>query len=208
MRWVEEKFPSRRSSACRRWSWWCSGGFIASWAGIALSLGAITTAAAGSATLTWSAPTQNEDGSALTDLSGWKVVYGQSPSALTQSVQLTNPGLRSHVIEGLSAGRWYFAMRAVAGSGAATRESALTNLVDKVVEADPEPSGLRVAAPTVYTLIKQLDGLVFVPVGTVAVGTACDEAFPAGAYYVVPRAAVTWAGATQPVVVFAACADD
>lgn len=39
-------------------------------------------ASGSSVTLSWDAPTKNEDGSDLTDLLGYKVYYGTSPSSL------------------------------------------------------------------------------------------------------------------------------
>lgn len=189
----------------RRSNWSSSAGCIALSAAIVLCLGASTTAAAGSATLTWTAPTENENGTALTDLSGFRVLYGLSPSALTQSAELTNPGLRSYVVEGLPAGKWYFAMTALAGSGPTARESQQTNVVNKDVTDDPPPPDeLRTSAPDVYSLLKQTDAIVFVKVGTVPLGTLCADQ-RAGDYFVVPRAAVTFDGLTRPIVVFAAC---
>src|SRR5271167_1095091 len=52
--------------------------------------GAITvTPSSGSATLIWSAPTENTDGTPLTNLAGFHVYYGTSASALTQSIELS-----------------------------------------------------------------------------------------------------------------------
>ncbi len=84
----------------------------------------------GSATLTWTAPTQNTDGSALTNLAGYKILYGTSPSALTSVITLNNPGLTTYVIDNLPAGTWYFGMRAVNSQGV---ESATTSLVSKTI---------------------------------------------------------------------------
>jgi hypothetical protein len=47
----------------------------------------------GAASLTWMPPTQNTDGTALTNLAGYRIVYGASASQLTQTIQLTNAGL-------------------------------------------------------------------------------------------------------------------
>jgi hypothetical protein len=54
-----------------------------------------------SATLNWSPPTKNTDGSSLTNLAGYRISYGPSASSLTQTVQIANPGLSSYVIDGL-----------------------------------------------------------------------------------------------------------
>jgi hypothetical protein len=84
----------------------------------------------GTASLTWTAPTQNVDGSALTDLAGYRISYGASPGALAQTIQIANPGLTAYVIEDLPAGTYYFAVRAYTSGGA---ESANSNLASKAV---------------------------------------------------------------------------
>jgi nitrite reductase/ring-hydroxylating ferredoxin subunit len=72
----------------------------------------VTESASGSVTLSWTAPTQNTNGTALTNLAGYYIHYGTSPTALTKSVQITNPGVDTYVISNLSAGTWYFSMTA------------------------------------------------------------------------------------------------
>jgi hypothetical protein len=84
----------------------------------------------GSATLSWMPPTENTDGTALTNLAGFRIQYGSSPSALTQTVQIANPGLATYVVSGLSSGSWYFAVRAYSSSGA---ESANSSVVSKTI---------------------------------------------------------------------------
>ena len=63
------------------------------------------------ATVTWTAPTTNTDGSPLTDLAGYRVVYGRAADTLDQSAPVNNPGLTSYTVENLSQGTWYFARR-------------------------------------------------------------------------------------------------
>jgi len=84
----------------------------------------------GSATLTWEAPTSNTNGSALTDLSGYRIYYGPSRSDLSQSVQITSIGIQTYVIENLEPGTWYFAIRALTSTGT---ESALSDIVPKTI---------------------------------------------------------------------------
>jgi len=84
----------------------------------------------GTATLSWQAPTTNTDGAALTDLSGYSIVYGQNPDDLAQIVQLTGVGLQTYVIDDLGSGTWYFAIKAVASTGA---ESPLSEIVSKTI---------------------------------------------------------------------------
>lgn len=87
-------------------------------------------AANGSATLSWQPPTQNEDGTPLTNLAGYRVTYGLSASALTQQVELTNPGLSSYMVTGLGSGTWYFAVKSFTSAGV---ESDLSNLASKTI---------------------------------------------------------------------------
>ncbi len=84
----------------------------------------------GTASLTWTAPTQNVDGSSLTDLAGYRISYGTSASALAQTIQVANPSLTAYVIEGLPTGTYYFAVRAYTSRG---NESANSNLASKAV---------------------------------------------------------------------------
>ncbi len=84
----------------------------------------------GSATLSWTPPTANEDGSALTDLAGYKIYFGSDPNALVQSVQITNPGMTTYVISTLSAGTTYFSMTAYTTSGS---ESARSQVGSKTI---------------------------------------------------------------------------
>ena len=84
----------------------------------------------GSATLSWTPPTQNTDGSTITNLAGFRIQYGTSATALTQTIEVTNPGLATYVVSGLSSGTWFFAVRAYDSSGA---ESANSNVVSKTI---------------------------------------------------------------------------
>lgn len=84
----------------------------------------------GSVTLNWSAPSQNTDGSPLTDLAGYRIVYGTSSNSLNQQRQLMNPGLTTVVIDNLASGRWYFAVKAL---NSANVESNLSNIASKAI---------------------------------------------------------------------------
>lgn len=84
----------------------------------------------GEATVNWTPPTSNTDGSALTNLAGYRVSYGTSPTALVSTVQVANPGLSSYTVSNLEPGTYYFAVRAYTSGGT---ESANSNVVSKVV---------------------------------------------------------------------------
>lgn len=99
----------------------------------ALAAFAITVADAsrGAAALMWEPPTQNTDGSPLTNLAGYRVVYGASATQLTQTIQVANAGLSSYVVDNLAPGTYYFAVRAYTTKGV---ESSDSNVVARVVQ--------------------------------------------------------------------------
>jgi hypothetical protein len=105
---------------------------IAAWDGLAtasLDPFAITVnqIALGSATLSWNPPTQNEDGSTMTDLAGYRIYYGRDSNALGRSAVINNPGLTRYVIENLEPARWYFTMTSVNSDGVESNRSAMVN---------------------------------------------------------------------------------
>jgi Putative Ig domain len=85
----------------------------------------------GNATLSWQAPTQNTDGTAITNLAGYRVIYGTSQSAMNQSVTISNPGTTIYVVEGLTAATWYFAVKAFTSTGA---ESSNSGIASKTIQ--------------------------------------------------------------------------
>jgi hypothetical protein len=66
----------------------------------------------GSATLSWIAPTTREDGSALTNLAGYKIYYGRMSGTYDYTVEISNPGVQTYVVEELVSGDWYFVLSA------------------------------------------------------------------------------------------------
>jgi len=83
--------------------------------------------ATGNATLSWQPPVQRTDGSALTDLAGYRIYYGNTSTNLGQSITLNNSGLTSYVVENLSQGTWYFSMTAFDASGAESNRSSVAS---------------------------------------------------------------------------------
>ena len=84
----------------------------------------------GTATLSWVAPDQNTDGSALTNLAGYRIYYGTGVDALTEVIELPTVGITAYVIDNLTAGTYYFSIRAYTSAGI---ESALSNIVSDTV---------------------------------------------------------------------------
>lgn len=85
---------------------------------------------AGTALLSWTPPTLNTDGTSLTNMAGYRISYGTSSTALTQSVQVANPGASSYTISNLAPGTYYFTVRVYTTNGT---ESAQSNIATKVV---------------------------------------------------------------------------
>ena len=152
---------------------------------------AATAARAGEAVLTWTPPAKNCDGSALTDLQGFRA-YKWSAFE-----EVANPLATTITVKGLTPGRWGFGVSAYSAGG----ESNFIGPVYKEVL----PAEFVTVAPTVYTVVKGTDRFIFLPVGTTALGVVCDATQPVGSYHVIPKAGVTWTGSTRPVVVVASC---
>ena len=86
---------------------------------------AVTDIGNGSATLSWAAPTQNTDGSALRNLAGYRILYGTSSSNLNRTIDVKNPGITRYVVENLSPATYYFAVVAYTSDGAQSSRSAV-----------------------------------------------------------------------------------
>jgi hypothetical protein len=89
-----------------------------------------TSTSTGSATLSWTPPTENSNGTALTNLAGYRIYYGTSASTMNKTVQIANPGLSRYVVENLTAATWYFTVRAYTTAGV---ESVASNTASKAV---------------------------------------------------------------------------
>ncbi|HEY6125567.1 MAG TPA: fibronectin type III domain-containing protein [Steroidobacteraceae bacterium] len=167
----------------------------------------------GSTTVNWVAPTTNTDGSALTNLAGFRVYYGTSATALSSSTTVTDVTRRSTTVSSLAPGTWYFAVRAFNTNNA---ESDNSNVATKTVTGasaartvnititaptpvpptpTPPPTGsLRTTSVDVYDVLQQSNG-TWAPraiVGRIALGRPCSTAFTAtGGYYQINKADVT-----------------
>lgn len=90
----------------------------------------VTSVGSGSATLAWVPPTENVDGTPLTNLAGYEIRYGRSSSELSESIVLNNPSLSIYVLENLTSGTWYFAVAAMNTEGLT---SPLSNVASKTI---------------------------------------------------------------------------
>jgi hypothetical protein len=83
-----------------------------------------------SATLSWTPPTQNTNGSPLTDFAAYKIYYGNESGNYPTSIQIDNPGIATYVIDGLTPNTYYFVVTAINSSGV---ESGFSNEASKQV---------------------------------------------------------------------------
>ena len=90
----------------------------------------VIAAGAGSAALSWAAPTINTDGSILSDLAGYHIYYGTSATALSQEINVTGAANTSDTVNGLNPGTYYFAVTAYSSQGT---ESMPTPTVSKTI---------------------------------------------------------------------------
>jgi len=82
------------------------------------------------AILTWTPPAVNEDGSALADLSAFKVYWGTTPGTYSQSTKISSATARTYTVSGLTKGTWYFVVTALNAQGV---ESPYSNVWSKTV---------------------------------------------------------------------------
>ena len=77
----------------------------------------------GSATLSWTAPTENEDGTPLTDLAGYKIYWGTTPGSYTDNATIDNPSVTTYIVENLAPGTYEFVATAFNSTGVESRFS-------------------------------------------------------------------------------------
>ncbi|HZT05298.1 MAG TPA: fibronectin type III domain-containing protein [Steroidobacteraceae bacterium] len=86
--------------------------------------------ASNAVSLNWTPPTENTDGTPLTNLSGYDIHYGTQSGDYTQTISLSNPGLAEYVVDNLTPGTYYFSVTAVNSAGT---ESPLSAEIKAVV---------------------------------------------------------------------------
>jgi Fibronectin type III domain len=81
------------------------------------------------ATLSWTAPTENIDGTPVTDLAGYHILYGTSPSELTNTVTVAGAATTTCEISGLAEGTYYFAVVAFNSAGLDSGQSMADQII-------------------------------------------------------------------------------
>jgi hypothetical protein len=154
----------------------------------------------GSATVNWTPPTTNTDGTPLTNLAAFRVYYGTSSSSLTRVREVNDISSSSTSISALSPATWYFKVRAV---NANQVESADSNVSSKVISGASaartvsisitSPTLRRTRATAVYEVVRSATTGKFVTgrvVGTVPIGKQCRAYHLTGDFYGVLRGLV------------------
>ncbi len=78
----------------------------------------------------WTPPTQNSDGSPLTDLAAYNIYYGTSQGRFPDRIHIDKPGITSYVADNLTPNTYYFVATTENSLGI---ESGYSNEVVKVV---------------------------------------------------------------------------
>lgn len=147
-----------------------------------------TSAADGSAALSWTPPTQNTNGTPLTNISGYRVNYGTSASNLSQTQTVSNASAVSAVISNLASGTYFFTVTTLASTGVtsvpsnqasklvttsqpATGTASTTHVVNPV---PAPPTNLTVRDVTAYEIRPNSTGtLVAARIGLIPLGSLC-----------------------------------
>ena len=75
-------------------------------------------------TINWMPPTENMDGTTLTDLAGYDILYGPASGYYTHKISVPNPGIATYVVDDLQPGTYYFSVAAVNSEGTESPVSA------------------------------------------------------------------------------------
>ena len=160
---------------------------------------------AGSASLTWNAPTVCADGSALSNcaVTAYKVYSGLQGQPKTLLITLGS--VLSFNAVNLPVGVTCFHVTALAGAAESVPSNESCKTIQQIAPGAPV---LTVASTTVFTVTKAKDKFVMLAVGSVPASTRCDPLQCLGAgpiYCVVPSDTVTWAGTVRANLVVALC---
>jgi putative Ig domain-containing protein len=77
--------------------------------------------------LSWAAPTENTDGTPVTDLAGYHIYYGMNPAELTLWASVAGAGSTTYVVGDLPTGTYYFSVVAYNSAGVDSGQSNLAN---------------------------------------------------------------------------------
>lgn len=93
----------------------------------------VTDSALGSMALSWTPPTENADGTPLTNLAGYKIYYGLSQGNYPNLVRIDNPSISTYLIDNLLPDTYYVVATSFNSVGV---ESAFSNVAIRTVTAN------------------------------------------------------------------------
>lgn len=128
-------------------------------------------------TLSWQPPTENTDGTPLTDLAGFKIYWGAQQGTYANSKTVADPAAVMDDVA-VPAGSWYFVATAFNTAG---NESEYSNVASGVASPEPNaPTGLeqlevdQEASGLAFLVFTVRNQILFVEAGTARTGAACD----------------------------------
>lgn len=174
----------------------------------------LTCSTEGKATVTWTPPTQNTDGSAITNLASYELFHAATSAAVSTATAISVPLGTTHVVTGLPNGIRYFGMKAVNDQGVKSNMSALANKTISILSASgvanvtitvkPNPPVIVTIAQAVYDL---RNGQPYRYVGTIPLNTPCMGSQPVYLkYWQVDRSKVRLTRTPRSTRVVAKCA--
>lgn len=165
---------------------------------------------AGDATVNWANPTKYTDNTTLVpaDITQTRIEYGSCNGVAfgTKAGEVTVTGSATQgVISALAAGGYCFRAYTTAKGLESVASNVASKTVPQAAPNAPVLTAVTVADTKAYELLKQKDRFVFLPIGTVPLGTPCLGDQHANEFNAVPRAAVTFTGNVRPPIVLAKC---
>ncbi len=198
--WSASGFPSGTNVTCA-----ASGG----WSGQKASAGTQTlpavtanttftltcTGGTTPATVSWTPPTKNEDGTPLTNLASYKLFAATSAAGVPSATPTTIAApASSYVVNGLAAGTWHFGLKAVNSAGV---ESVMSNVASKAITAITATASADVTVTHSVTSANKLSALM----GFADLGVSCGDVvlvrYRGHEFREVARADVKWWGSTS-----------
>ena len=126
---------------------------------------------AGQASLSWEAPSSNDDGTPLTDLNGYKIYYGTAPGNYTQNIDVGN--VTTYTFTDLTDGQTYYFVATAYNT--ARIESGYSNEVSKIIPSSPQTYTLTVNKAGTGS------GIISSSPAGITCGGDCTETYNAGA---------------------------
>lgn len=77
----------------------------------------LPTASTGAVTINWTPPTEDTNGTAVTNLVGYAIHYGTASQDYAKTITVSNPGIATYVVDDLKPGTYFFSVAAIGSDG-------------------------------------------------------------------------------------------